>query len=203
MTQQTRARNPRGEGTRLRDEIVDAAISLIEEPGGGASALTLRAVARRAGISAPSIYAHFDDLAAIADAVLAQSFDELHTAVAKADTGADDPVDRVIAMALAYVEFAWERRARYAFMFTAEGYSPTAVRSYELLRQAIADCVAAGRSRSDDPHLDTWMVWAALHGAATLEKPARSALLRLGPLDRRRLVAEMVSRLARITEAGA
>ena len=52
MTESVRPRNRRGEGARLRAEIVDAATALIDESGG--DALTLRAVARRAGISAPS-----------------------------------------------------------------------------------------------------------------------------------------------------
>ena len=85
-------------------------------------------------------------------------------------------------------------------MFAADGYSPDAVRAYEVLRRAIADCVDAGRSASDDPHTDTWLVWAGLHGVATLEKPGRPELLRLGPLDRPRMLTAMIERLARIAE---
>lgn len=194
-----RARNPRGEGARLRDEIVDAAIALVEDSGGSA-ALTLRAVAREAGISAPSIYAHFDDLGGVTDAVLARGFDELHAAVTDAAASTIDPVERVIALGLAYVGFCRAHPGLYRVMFAGDGYSPDAVRTYEVLRGAIAACVEAGRSESTDPHLDTWMVWAALHGAATLDKPARPELLRLGTLDRRALLALMIRRLARITE---
>ena len=53
-----RARNPRGSGDRLREEIVEAGIRLVDETGDSA-ALTLRGVARAAGIAAPSIYQHF------------------------------------------------------------------------------------------------------------------------------------------------
>lgn len=49
------ARNRRGEGALLRTEILTAATELIEA-GGDERAVTLRAVARRAGIAAPSIY---------------------------------------------------------------------------------------------------------------------------------------------------
>ncbi len=199
MTDRVRPRNRRGEGIRLRAEIVDAATALIEESG-SASALMLRAVARRAGVSAPSIYAHFDDLGAIADAVLERTFDELTAAISAAAGSVEDPVDRVIAIGLAYVRFGWEHPARYRFMFAADGYSPDAVRAYEVLRRAIADCVDAGCSASDDPHTDTWLVWAGLHGVATLEKPGRPELLRLGPLDRPRMLTAMIERLARIAE---
>ena len=50
-----RRRNRRGEGDRLRDEIITAASQIIGETGDD-SALTLRGVARRLGIAAPSIY---------------------------------------------------------------------------------------------------------------------------------------------------
>ena len=56
----TRARNRRGEGARLRDDIVAAAVALLDETGDQA-AVSLRAVARRVGIAAPSIYRHFAD----------------------------------------------------------------------------------------------------------------------------------------------
>lgn len=52
-----RAVNPRGQGPRLRQDILDAATALLgREP---AVAVTLRAIARQAGVAAPSIYAHF------------------------------------------------------------------------------------------------------------------------------------------------
>src|SRR5277367_3729406 len=102
METPARTRNPRGSGTRLREEIVDAAIALIDEAGDPA-ALTLRGIARRAGITAPSIYSHFADLAAVITAVLATSFDEMAGAVQGALDGQDDPSRALIAAGNAYV----------------------------------------------------------------------------------------------------
>ena len=70
-----RPRNPRGTGDRLRDEILIAAEELLRDMPG--EALTLRAVARAAGITAPSIYRHFIDREAIIRAVVDRAFDEL------------------------------------------------------------------------------------------------------------------------------
>lgn len=67
----TRARNKRGEGAQLRDEIVRAATKLLAD--GTSQAVTLRAVVREAGNSAPSIYPHFADLDAIMLAVAQQA----------------------------------------------------------------------------------------------------------------------------------
>ena len=84
-----RARNPRGEGGRLRADIVAAAHALLDEAG--EDAVTLRAVARRVGISAPSIYAHFADRQAILLAVATDAFAELAASLGDATARYDDP----------------------------------------------------------------------------------------------------------------
>ena len=81
-----RPRNARGQGARLAEDIVTAALDLIEQHG-SAEAVTLRAVARQAGIAAPSIYPHFADREAILLAVVVRVFDELAAAIQQA-TGA-------------------------------------------------------------------------------------------------------------------
>ncbi len=55
-----RRRNPRGEGDRLREELITAASEMIADSG-DVSQLTLRGVAKKIGIAAPSIYRHFPD----------------------------------------------------------------------------------------------------------------------------------------------
>src|ERR1700721_2366283 len=90
-----RRRNARGQGARLSEEIVAAALTLIDREG-SAEAVTLRAVAREIGIAAPSIYPHFADRDAILAAVVARLFDELTDAIkAGTEAGGADPVDRL------------------------------------------------------------------------------------------------------------
>jgi AcrR family transcriptional regulator len=193
----TRVRNPRGSGTHLRDEIVAAAIALIDETDDPA-ALTLRGIARRAGITAPSIYPHFPDLAAVITAALAASFDELRGAVQAALDNQDDPSRALLAAGLAYVQFGWDHPARYRLMFAAAGYAPDAVATFTLVEHAIRKCAAAGVSSSQDPRTDTWLLWAALHGVATLEKPARTGYQRLGPLNRPAMLETLIRRITRL-----
>ncbi|WP_328582691.1 TetR/AcrR family transcriptional regulator [Streptomyces sp. NBC_00370] len=83
----SRVRNRRGQGDRLRDEIVTAAVDLLDEAG-DAGAVTLRSVARRVGIAAPSIYRHFPDQPAIMLAVVRNAFAELDEQLGAADTAA-------------------------------------------------------------------------------------------------------------------
>lgn len=192
-----RARNPRGSGAKLREEIVAAGVRLVDEAGNPA-ALTLRGVARAAGITAPSVYQHFPDLTAVTEAVLSASFDELHGLVSAAIASAGSETEALLAGCSAYVRFAWAHRARYQLMFAAQGYAPNAVATYRAIEEALRRCVAAGRSSSADTHGDTFLLWAALHGIATLNRPARDDYLRLGPLDRPAIVLELVRRLARL-----
>ncbi len=197
-----RTRNARGEGARLREEILDAAIELLDETD-EPRALTLRGIARRAGISAPPIYAHFDSLPAIVEAVLARSFDHLRLRVTDAIAAQPpgDPALALIAAGRAYVQFGWDHKARYHLMFDAEGYARNAVETFTVVESLIRDCADAGTGSSTNPRVDTWMLWAGLHGVATLERPARSVHRRLGPLDRPAMLETMIRRLARLDES--
>src|SRR5215471_7451264 len=106
-TEARRRRNPRGQGERLREEIVDAASALLAESG-DVKHLTLRGVARRVGIAAPSVYLHFPDVEHLALAVTERRFPELGAAIAAGAYGIRDPVEALVAGSLAYCRFAVE-----------------------------------------------------------------------------------------------
>lgn len=174
-----RVRNRRGEGARLRDEIVAAAVELLDETG-DEKAVTLRSVARRVGIAAPSIYRHFPDQPTIMLAVVQQAFTELeqHLRTALAAAG-DDPRERLFVLCHAYLEFAEHYPQRYRTMFgglwmpalddttltEAEVVSLGDV-TLHLLTGLLQDCVDAGQATSDDLSADTIGLWLGLHGLA-------------------------------------
>ena len=175
----TRARNRRGQGGRLRDEIVEAAVELLDETG-DERALTLRSIARRAGIAAPSIYRHFPDQAAVMLAVVRSAFAELNGALRAAVAGAGEaPLPRIEAVCHAYLDFARAHPQRYRTMFgglwmptlddtslTEEDLVGLGEESFGILADALASCVAAGLSASDDPAKDAVALWLGLHGLA-------------------------------------
>jgi AcrR family transcriptional regulator len=180
MSEVARERNRRGEGARLRDEILAGATELLERTGGSEEAVTLRAVAREVGISAPSIYAHFPDRQAIVDAIVNGAFSDFNAAIQAASEAAAQagggPGARLRAMGAAYLEFAAERPNRYQLLFERRnliGGGSEANRlirnvSFDLLVASVQACVEAGISASDDPARDAMAIWAALHGFATL-----------------------------------
>ena len=178
-TTATRARNRRGEGARLRDEIVAGAVALLDETGDETS-VTLRAVARRVGISAPSIYRHFADQPGIMLAVVQQAFDELETELRSArDAAGGDPRARLFAVCTGYLEFARKRPGRYRTMFgglwmpdlgassvTEADMHALGQGSMQLLTDSLGDCVAAGIATSTDLAADAVALWVGLHGLA-------------------------------------
>ena len=175
MTELLRERNRRGEGGRLRDDILAGATQLLEQTG-SEEAVTLRAVARQVGISAPSIYSHFPDREAIVDAIVNDAFADFNAAIAGAIDASSGPLARLRAGCAAYLQFAAERPNRYKFLFErqiladAPDCPAPAIRTegFEALVRCVQDCIDAGISASTDARLDSMAIWVALHGFATL-----------------------------------
>ncbi|RAJ40030.1 TetR family transcriptional regulator [Kitasatospora sp. SolWspMP-SS2h] len=150
----------------LRAACLRAARELLEEDG--SAALSLRAVARRAGVSATAPYRHYADRDALVSAVAAEGYAELAGHLAAAHPAPRTP-DDLAAVAVAYVRFALERPALFRVMF-AEPCDPTdadraaataAVREY--VRGIVRDVFPG----SDPEDLSTG-VWAVVHGLAFL-----------------------------------
>ncbi|MFE6486024.1 TetR/AcrR family transcriptional regulator [Streptomyces sp. NPDC057757] len=174
-----RVRNRRGEGDRLRLEIVAAAVELLDETG-DEGAVTLRSVARRVGIAAPSIYRHFPDQPAIMLAVVRNAFAELDEQLRAAVHAAGDaPRERLLALCRSYLEFAQAHPGRYRTMFggvwipdlndssvTEEDMVTLGQSSLRQLADALADCVTAGHATSTDVSADAVALWLGLHGLA-------------------------------------
>jgi AcrR family transcriptional regulator len=183
----TRTPNRRGEGGRLRAEIVAAARRLLERTG-NEDGQTLRAVAREAGIAAPSIYGHFADREQILEAVVAEVFGELEDAVQAAAAAEPDPVRRLEAVCQTYLDFAERQPAAYRVLFgRTRGEAAEEVHrqisdlagagAFGVLADAVAAAHAANGARpgtTDDATpapavlTDATALWVALHGYATL-----------------------------------
>ncbi|MFW3169799.1 TetR/AcrR family transcriptional regulator [Geodermatophilus sp. CPCC 206100] len=157
--------SPRAPG-RLRADLLDAAARLIETTG-SVEAVTLRAVAREAGVTAPAVYGHFADLDALVDAVLEEGFAALRGSIAAAVAGLGDPVDRLVAGCRAYVRAGLAAPARYRAMFRSRRV-PGGQAAFAVLVDAVVACQAAGRAPGRDADGDAVLVWTALHGVVTL-----------------------------------
>jgi len=111
----SRQRNPRGQTARLRADIIEAASRLLANPA--APPLTLRAVAREAGVAATSVYLHFADIESLILAVAERGFGELVRLQDEARDENSDPAQQVRAGCLAYCEFGLAHPGHYQVMF--------------------------------------------------------------------------------------
>jgi AcrR family transcriptional regulator len=146
--------------------LIAAARELLAEDG--TEALSLRAVARRAGVSAMAPYRHFADKEALLAAVAADGFREFTTALAAADGSV--PADRaLLEQGVAYVRFACAQPALFRLMFgpPRHGTHPVLKRDQDQTHSVLAARVAA---ETPAPLRESRMLacWSVVHGLASL-----------------------------------
>ena len=155
----------------VRAALVAAAAALIEELP--ESQVSLRAVARRAGVSHAAPAHYFPSRADLMAAGLAEGFDALTARMLeRRDAAGDDPWDRLKAIGLGYIAFALERPRTYTMMFQP-GYitSPDSVlaragdRCQDVLTLAVAE---TRRPDGVDHGLGVAFAWVTVHGFVSL-----------------------------------
>lgn len=152
--------------------VLSAALALMSEEG--PEGLTVRALARRAGVAPMSIYNHFEGKNGVIDAIIVDGFNIL---AAIADTTHEDARTNLIAGSCAYRDFALEYRAHYTVMFLHRfvGYSPSAntmsvaARGLEILAGQVQRCEEAGMFTGRSYIDVAQQLWAAVHGYVALE----------------------------------
>jgi AcrR family transcriptional regulator len=176
-----RTRRPRarkGEGPRLRDEILDATEQLLLRTG-SAEAVSIRAVADAVGVTPPSIYRHFADKDALIYEVCNRHFAELDAEIDAAVAGIDDPVDDLTARGRAYVEFGIANPEPYRIMFMTRPEVAPVERQQMWLKESTTflaviesaqRCIDAGRLKPQysDAYRVALGLWARVHGLTSL-----------------------------------
>jgi AcrR family transcriptional regulator len=176
-----RARNARGEGERLWDEILAAAIKVLSTIGPD-DPFSLRAVAKEARIAAPSVYIHFADRNVLLLAVLEKLFREQVAIRAAAEEEAaragGGPWERLLARSIVAVQFGLKHPGHYKVLFEgrvvlrlndpriADFGHPLLMRSIELIREIKP--VSATARVSQDPQRLALLLWSGLHGVISL-----------------------------------
>ena len=157
----------------LRRALIDAASRLLEAEG--PSALSLRAVAREAGVSPAAPYHHFKDKGELLDAVAHEGWTLLDQALADAKAKAPSPRDAMNELGVAYVCFARENPALYRVMYDTardkealpeemqEGEDSAYCKVRDTLIEAGAD-----PEETLDIELATVAAWCSAHGLAEM-----------------------------------
>ena len=184
-----------------RERLIEAGIRLLEEHG--SEALNARRLAAEIGTSTMAVYTHFGGMAGVYEALGREAFARFERHLRLPDT--DDPVADLLALGLAYREYALASPERYRLMFglapqcsiptfghdlTTEG-TPTTVEemndAFALLPRLVRRAMDAGRIRQDDPVLVAGQFLSMIHGYVLLEtiglfgREGRGVLHILGP----------------------
>jgi AcrR family transcriptional regulator len=152
----------------LREELLEACVRLIETEGIGA--VSLRRVAREAGVSPGAPYHHFPDRAALLAAISVRGFEQLETDLTAARGNETSFREVLLALVVAYVTFARRHKAYFQLMFRPElsqpERHPDARKAGDSAFAVLTD-VVAGCGVSDPDGLAV-SLWAFGHGLASL-----------------------------------
>ena len=130
----------------LHDALLEAAERVLERDG--LAGLTLRAVAREAGVSHAAPTHHFGDLTGLVSELAAIGFRQFNTAMELAGSAGRSPIEKALARAKAYVAYAQAHPGMYGLMFRTERIDMTRPSLHEAAGAAfagLAGAVGAGR----------------------------------------------------------
>jgi AcrR family transcriptional regulator len=188
-----------------RDLMVETARRLISEHG--LDALTLRRLADALSVSAPALYAHFEDKNDLLRAIAEREFDVLMSRYEEIDTRlvSARPIERIREQFRTYVRRSQEDPELFRVMFLfppdlgeltaapAGAELPAATKAFTMALGTIDDAIAAGELDTDDAFTVALSMWAGAHGVANL------LLLGLAPSADAQdgLVTEVANRILR------
>jgi AcrR family transcriptional regulator len=165
------------EKQELRQEIIDAARDLFINEG--FENVSMRKIADRIDYSPTTIYLYFQDKIDLLDCICEETLSRLQERLAGIRDEYSDPVERMHRGLRAYIDFGLEHPGDYrvAFILEFKQYieSGRCLRCHTLgqqtfdgLRNDVAECVRSGAFASGDIEAMSQVIWAAIHGLASL-----------------------------------
>lgn len=153
--------------------LLETAVRVIDAEG--LAALSLHALATRAGVSSGAPYHHFASREQLLVAIADQGFELLTAEMQRAsEEAATDAPSKLYALGLGYIRFALAHRGHFRVMFRPElqaSLAPSATpgaSSFNMLKEAVIDCQAEGLAPDGDPMPLVLVAWSCVHGASVL-----------------------------------
>lgn len=159
----------------LRTALLDAALDVISDTG--PQGLTIREVARRAGVSHAAPYRHFADKDELILAVVEQGFERMQAMMHEEQARAgDEAIGQFAASGLGYINFALQHPAYYRVMFSGDLLSSkgdmslrhTGADAMQEMVDGVRRCQAEGILREGDPVMQALTIWSTIHGYVSL-----------------------------------
>lgn len=159
----------------LKNALIQAGADILSKEG--VSALSLRKVAQKAGVSHAAPYAHFTDKQALIAAISTEGYQKLYEKIALvAEQYRSDAPRRLVEAAWAYVQFALDEPDHFKVTLSGmiekeqdyPAFVETARQTFSLVVDIVAQCQQAGILRTGSSDLTAVSVWALIHGFVTL-----------------------------------
>lgn len=159
----------------LREDILEVSRTLLVKNGFGK--MSMRKIAKRAGVSATSIYLHFQNKDELLLGLIESSIAKLAGALEKNLSDSDDSITKLEKMSQAFVDFALDNPQEYEiiYMVRPEEMPKFPKEKFQQIRkiyELLADIIAEGKRKGvlmvDDPLMSAYMIWAQLHGVASV-----------------------------------
>lgn len=159
----------------LREKILDISRDLLFDEGH--RALSMRKIAREAGVSATSIYIYFDNKDHLLHTLIEESVEELSRFIELRTEQKKDTIEKFKAIIDAYIAFALQYPEKYQILYLLQ---PNAMkrypkekfrkarRSYELLVKVIEESDKQGLMQVEKPVIAAYTIWAQLHGIVSV-----------------------------------
>lgn len=195
----------------IRERILESALSIIVQEG--FAALTMRSLATKIGMTAPNIYNYFKNKDELYITLEIRGFAMLHKQLLKAYKHQNDPYQRGIALARAYLDFGMTHSSYYDIMFTfptpkhndyvgtpleklSEIEYHTSMEIVVLALKAVAAFMGKDTDPSDDDVQRRFIaVWSLLHGMISLYN---SRIVNYTSLDPKAQYEELIIEFAQL-----
>ena len=170
-----RSRSRRGEGEKLRDEILEATERLLVQLG-DETAVSIRAVADAVGCTPPAIYLHFSDKDELIHAVCNRRFEEFDRALETAGARSNDPLESLRLRGEAYIRFGLDHPEHYKVLMMTARPQPAeltdeapGMAAFMHIVAAVQRCIDAKVFSDEHDALTIALtLWSAVHGITAL-----------------------------------
>lgn len=175
----------------LKNALIQAGIEILSQEG--LQALSLRRVARRAGVSHSAPYAHFADKQALIAAISTEGFRQLYDQLAAAvQQSQGDPLQQLVQATGVYCDFALADSAHFKIMFSGvlemeddyPDFVDISLKNFNLVIEIVENCQQAGILKPGPAEELAVTVWGLVHGVVSLMiegQVSETILTRLGP----------------------
>lgn len=159
----------------LKCQIIDAARELLLSEG--YRNLSLRKIARSIGVSATSIYLHFDNKDNLVHALIDEAIVALNMRLEESVQSVSDPIGQLKHLAYAYVQFALQHPRQYQIIYLVSSDEMArypkekfrkARKGYKTVRNVLLEGKEAGLMKEHKPDIAAYTFWAQMHGVMSV-----------------------------------